>query len=391
MRPASTSYRTIPLLSLFAVTVLSLPCIKADAQHPQGTLAEAQALESRGEYQEAVLKYQAALKASPSSREARLGAGRTLGKLGKCGESKTVLTSLSASASAEVEPILGACYFSLHDFDQAIAHLKLARAAAPQNQQVYLNLARAYSSAGRDREAIATLKAWLARHPQDPDALYWMGRIYDSMSQNVLEQMTAKDPNNYLVHELEGDQLRLKQDYPKALAAYQAALTANPDAPGLHFNVGDIYYRTLRYPEASEELAKELKINPYHSRANFELGDIQIKQGRVEEGMPFLERALKLDASLGEAHRSLARGLLAQKRYPEAVREIQWLIKSDPADHTAHAMLSGAYRQMGRMQEAQEEAEISQKLLQEHATRLENLKTEEQQMNDQPPAPSPRP
>jgi tetratricopeptide (TPR) repeat protein len=349
---------------------------------PQNALAEAQSLETKGEYKEAEQKYQAAVKQSPSSQEARLGVGRTMAKLGQCKESEGVLKPLADSHRAEIELILGGCYFYMHDFDPAITHLRLAREIAPKDQPVWITLGRAEASAGHNKEAITTLKTWLARNPQDPDALYWIGRIYNTMSQTVLDEMTAKDPNNYMVHELEGDQFRLKQDYAKALQAYQDTLKAAPDAPGLHFNVGDAYYQMLKYPEAREELEKEIKINPYHARANFELGDIDIRQGQVEQGMPYLDRALKLDPALAEARRSMARGLLAEKRYEEAVLELLWLTNADPSDHTAHAMLSNAYRQMGRLQEAQEEAAISQKLLQKRATSLENLKTEEQEIND---------
>lgn len=354
---------------------------------PQNALGDAQSLEAKGEYKEAEQKYQAVLKLSPSSLEARLGAGRTMAKLGQCQESEGVLKPLAGSRRAETEQILGGCYFSMHNFDSAITHLKLARELAPKEQQVWITLGRAEASAGHNKEAISTLKTWLARNRHDPDALYWIGRIYNSMSQNVLDEMTARDPNSYLVHELEGDQWRLKQDYAKALEAYQEALKAAPDAPGLHFNVGNVYYQMLRYPEASEELQKELKINPNHALANFEVGDIDIKQGHIEDGMPYLERALKLDPNLAEAHRSLARALLAEKRYDDAVHELLWLTKADPSDHTAHAMLASAYRQMGQMSEAQKEAEISQKLLQQRATDLEHLKTEEQEINDQPFAP----
>ena len=386
----AVSRSSICLLGLFAGALFSyLYCTEAAVTPPssQAALAEAQSLESRGNYQDAAKQYQAALKLSPSSPEARLGVGRTLAKLGRCEESYVALKPLVGSPRNNIEPILGKCYFSMHNFDQAIAHLKLARQAAPTDQEVCITLGRAYASAGRNREAINTLKAWLSGHPQDPDALYWVGRIYNSMSQDVLDRMTAKDPNNYLVHELEGDQLRLKQDYGTALLAYQEALKAAPDSPGLHFNVGDVYYKMLKYPEAREELQEELKVNPYHAQANFELGDIAIKQGRVEDGMPYLDRALKLDPALAEAHRSMARGLLAEKRYQDAVSELLWLTKSDPSDHTAHAMLASAYRQMGKMQEAQEEAAISQKLLQDRAAALENLKTEEQEINDRPSAP----
>lgn len=113
---------------------------------------------------------------------------------------------LAGSRRADIEPILGACYFSKHNYDQAIAHLKLARELAPKDQQVWITLGRAYASAGRNKDAISTLNTWLSRNPQDPDALYWIGRIYNSMSQEVLDEMTAKGPDNYLVHELEGDQ-----------------------------------------------------------------------------------------------------------------------------------------------------------------------------------------
>jgi tetratricopeptide (TPR) repeat protein len=390
---ASTARRISICLLGFAgwafISAIS-PARRAVAQPspPQNALADARSLEAKGEYKQAEEKYQAALKLSPSSLEARLGVGSTMAKLGQCQESEGVLKALAGSHRAETEQILGGCYFYMHDFDQAIVHLKLAREFAPKDQPVWITLGRAESSAGHNKEAISTLKTWLARNPQDQDALYWIGRIYNSMSQNVLDDMTAKDPNNYLVHELEGDQFRLKQDYAKALQAYQEALKAAPDAPGLHFNVGDVDYQMLKYPEAGEELQKELKINPYHALANFEMGDIDIKQGRVEDGMPYLERALKLDPNLAEAHRSMARALLAEKRYEDAVHELLWLTKADPTDHTAHAMLAGAYRQMGQMKEAQEEAEISQKLLQQRATELEHLKTEEQEINDRPSAPT---
>jgi len=390
-RETTAAYRLwIFLLGLLGAALFS--CVSGvnagSGPYAQDALAEAQSLETRGAYQEAAQKYQAALEQFPSSPEARLGVGRMLAKLGRCQESKDALKPLAKPPRADVEQILGVCYFRMHSFDPAITHLQLARDLQPQNQEVWIDLGRAYASAGRNHEAISTLRAWLARNPHDPDALYWIGNIYNSLSQNVLDGMIVKDPNHYLVLELEGDQFREKQDYAKALQAYQEALKAAPDAPGLHFNVGDVYYQTMKLPEASEQLEKELKINPFHPRANFELGDIEIKQGHLEEGMAYLNRALKLDPALTEAHRSLARGLLTQKRYEDAVRELVWVTKADPSDHTAHAMLAGAYRQMGRLKEAQQEAEISQKLIHDQEIGLERLKRQEQEINDQPPAPT---
>jgi tetratricopeptide (TPR) repeat protein len=351
------------------------------AQH---AMPSARSLESQGDYVQAGQAYQAALERSPDSREARLGLGRVLGKLGRCEESDRTLAPLGEASKGNVEEILGDCYFRTRSFDKAIAHLDLARQLLPKRPEVWIELGRAYASDGRTKEAISTWKSWLKQNPDDIDALYWIGTTYNSMAQNTLDEMERKDQSHFRVQELEGDQFRLKQDYEKALQAYQKALKTGPDVPGLHFDVGDVYYQTMKYPEARLELEKELANNPNHAQANFELGDIDIKQGRVEEGMPYLDRALRLNPGLWEAHRSRARGLLAEKRYEDAVRELLWVVKVNPSDHTVHAMLASAYRQMGRLKEAQQEADISAKLINQRAAGLQHLKTEEQELNDRP-------
>jgi tetratricopeptide (TPR) repeat protein len=351
-------------------------------------MADAKSLEDRGAYEEAIQKYEAILGGSPSSSEARRGLGRNLAKLGRCEEAAGVLKPVLRFTEPGTEKLLGTCYFRMHIYGEAITHLRNAQKLRPDDQEAWIDLARAYASAGQSKEAIRTLKAWLAGNSKDPDALYWVGTFYNSLAQQVLETMTARDPNHYLVHEHEGDQLRLRQDFSKALAAYQEALKAAPDSPGMHFNVGDVYYRMLKFPEAKDELEKELEINPYHAQANFEVGAIKIKEGRTKEGMVYLERAVKLDPALGDAHRALGRAFLSEKRYDEAIQELLVVAKSNPFDHTIHAMLAVAYRQMGRLKEAQQETRISEKLMNDRATNLQHLKTEEQKINDQPSLPS---
>jgi len=369
-------------ITAFGLIVLTVGA--APAFCGQDALTSARALESQGDYSRAEQAYQAALQRSPSFPDARLGLGRVLGRLGRCEESNHALEPLNGSSRAEVEEILGDCYFRAHSFDKAIAHLDRARQLRPQSQAAWIELGRAYASAGRFKEAISTWQSWLRQHSDDVDALYWIGATYNSLAQNVLDEMERKDPNHYLVQELAGDQFKLRQDYEKALQAYQKALKSAPQVPGLHFDVGEVYYLMAKYPEARQELEKELAINPDHAGANFELGDIDIKQGRIEEGMSYLDRALKLNPGLSEAHRSRARGLLAEKRYEDAVGELLWISKASPSDHTVHAMLASAYRQMGRLKEAQEEAEISAKLINQRAAGLQQLKTEEQELNGPP-------
>jgi tetratricopeptide (TPR) repeat protein len=370
-----------------AISTTLLAHSEMPASTAESTLGDAKSLENRGAYEEALQKYKAVLKDSPSSSPARRGVGRSLAKLGRCNEAEAVFKPVTPLSALETEESLGVCFFRMHKYDAAIIHLKNAQKLSPQDREACISLARAYASLGRSKDGIGILKAWLTRNPGDADALYWTGTLYNSQAQQVLDTMTASNPNHYLVHEWEGDQFRLRQDFNKALTAYQEALKAAPDTPGMHFNVGDVYYRMLKFPEAKEELEKELAINPDHAQANFEVGEINIKEGKNQEGMAYLQRAVKLDPSLVEAHRALGRALMSEKQYEEAVRELSLVAKSDPSDHTIHAMLAVAYRQMGRVKDAEREAQISEKLMNDRATRLQHLKAEEQEINDEPSLP----
>ena len=193
--------------------------------------------------------------------------------------------------------------------------------------------------------------------------------------------MVRRSSDHYLVHEFEGDQFRLKQEYDKALDAYGKALKAAPDAPGVHFKLGEIYWRLLRFDEAKRELETELRAKPFHAQANFELGDVEIREGNIKEGIPYVERALELDPRLIEAHRSLGRALLVEKQYDKALNEFSVVARAEPSDQTIHALLANAYRQMGRTREAQEETRTYEKLISEKDAQLRRLKAEEQQMD----------
>ncbi len=390
------------LKALFVCTALSILCTGPTASatlaaQPEMTvstaerdLADAKSLEERGSFEEAIQKYRAILKDSPSSAPARRGMAIDLAKLGRCDEAQAAFGSVTPPTPHslnETEQSVGACYFRMHNYKQAIIHLENVRKARPGDKEACIDLARVYAAVGRGKEGIAILKASLAANPRDVDVLYWIGTLYHTLAQQVLDTMTAKDPNHYLVHELEGDQLRLRQDFQGALTAYQEALKAAPNSPGMHFNVGDAYYRMLKLPEAKDELEKELTINPYHAQANYEFGEIHLKEGKAKEAITYLQRAVKLDPALMDAHRALGRALISDKRYDAAIRELSVAAKSDPSDHTIHAMLATAYRQMGRIQEAEQEAQISQKLMSDRASRLQRIKTEEQEFNDEPSLP----
>lgn len=346
------------LLLIAALAVL--PARSSGAQNSMPL--QAQAEESHGQYSQAIRDYRAILAKSPRLPSALSGLGKSEAAIGKCGDAEKTFRKLAAPDPAEAF-LLGVCHFRVHEFPEAIAQLQKAARLAPRDEQVRIFLARAYAGEGRNSEAIETLKTWMKEHGENADALYWIGNFYEDLANTTFEQLASKNPESYLVYEMKGGQDLARQQYPEALAAYKKALElAPPGTPGLHFHLGDVYWRMLRYEEAKKELEQELKRNPYHAQANYELGNINVKQGNPQQAIPYLQKALALDPTLTEAHRSLGRAYLDEKRYPEAIEEFQQVAQAEPSDHTIHAMLASAYRLTGRLDEAKAEAQKSQKL-----------------------------
>ncbi|MGH9377946.1 MAG: tetratricopeptide repeat protein [Terriglobia bacterium] len=306
---------------------------------------------------------------------------------GNCGEAENAVANLRAPSpeKAKALVLVGVCNFRIKNFSAAIPLLERAAKLAPHDEQLRIFLARAYSGAGRNQDAIETLRAWMKDHGEDADALYWTGNFYQDLASQTFGQMAAKHPNSYQVYEAEGSQFLTKQQFPQALEAYKKAMALAPaDTPGLHFHLGDVYWRELRYDDAKRELQEELRLNPNHAQANYELGAIYAKERNPQQAVPYLQKAIALDPALIEAHRSLGNAYLEEKNYPAALAELLRVEKVEPSDHTIHAMLATTYRLMGRLEDAQREAKESEQLERQTIQTVQSNKAAEQKLGSQP-------
>jgi predicted Zn-dependent protease len=342
---------------------------------------EAEALEHAGKYDQAAAKWLRLLREFPGAAEAELGLADDLALLDRCEsdgarESNNSFAGLPAGEQASVA---GICCYRRNDLAAALKHLEAAIKLAPDDQQAAIFLGRAYASSGRPEEAIRVIEAYQARRGEHADTLYWIGTFYDQLAEQAYQTLAKAHPDSYLVLETQGDQFLQRQKYDQALAAYTKALALAPNAPGLHFDLGNTYWRMAKLDEAASALEAELQSNPNHAQANFELGDIDVKQGQAGKGIPLLQKALTLNPGLTEAHRSLGRAFLAERRYPEALRELSVVVQTEPSDHTVHAMLASLYTRMGNTQKAAEETQKSNELMKQQMTDLQRKEAEQNQ------------
>ncbi len=251
------------------------------------------------------------------------------------------------------------------DLEKTLDQLEGIVKDPPRNdwfQEVYF---RCRMEQGELRLARDQLRGLRERFPDWPMPYYLLGKIYEKLSFATQRRMVELDPGGYRTHLLSAAVLEARDRDDEAIEAYRAALQAEPDVPGVHYQLGMALTRTMRLDEAISEFQKELEVDPYHVLAQVRLGEIYVYQREHEKAIPGLRAALELDSKSAAAHGALGRAYLLARRVDEAAEMLARSVKLDPDDKQTRYQLSIAYRRQGRREEADREFAVFTKLGQE--------------------------
>lgn len=200
------------------------------------------------DYIGALQAFQAALTANPNDAEARLGLGMTL----KARQESTA----------------------------AVQELSAVVQQAPDQLDVYRELAALHVELRQPHLARDVLQAGLKRNPWQPIAWANLGGIYCHL---------LKDP-------------------AQGLAAYREALRLDPDHQQLRLAFAQVLLEQNQPAEAEKHIGLVLRINPRQVPALVALAQVQLAQKRTAEARLTLQRVLQLDPRSPAAH-SLLRTL----------------------------------------------------------------------------------
>ncbi len=139
-------------------------------------------------------------------------------------------------------------------------------------------------------------------------------------------------------------QFHLTGKLPEAIAAYQAALAANPNLSEAHSNLGLIYNQQHNYAQALAEFRKALAINPKDAITYNGIGAALRAQKDLLGAIKNWQTAVSLDSHLATAHYNLGTAYEIQKEYDKAVDSYQQAVKND-------YRLGEAYYRMGLIME----------------------------------------
>jgi len=215
-------------------------------------------------------------------------------------------------------------------------------------------------------EALHEITNLQKQRPDDPDVQVEIGKIFQELAASHLQRLEQLAPESPQVRELIGKSFESHDKIPEALAQYKLAAQKDPALPGVHFLLGNLYWKQRDLNAARPELETELRLNPNHGLANFRMGEISLvtNADAPEDAIPYLRKAVSDPHATLEAHRELGKALRMAGHYGEALQELSLVARRQPDDNKIHAQLAALYRAMGNREGARNEMEIQQRLLQ---------------------------
>ena len=341
----------------------------------------------------AILFLSLAAQAVPSSAAQHVHAGVEADKQGRVDEAIAEFKEATGEdpklAVAFLD--LGQAYLEKHDYASAVAPLKralelnpaiegghqllgyallaqgYAEEAIPHFQKVHDAgaLGIAYVEAGKPSEAIPYLQAAIAKNPDDPDLLYYLGRASGLLSKQAFDALEARFPDSARAHEMMAEDYAALRDEPNAEKEFQEALRVKADTLDLHMELGQLYARAQQWDKAEAEFRAETEMQPGKAEAFYRLGDSLLEEGKAAEARAALERSDKLRPNMPQTLYSL--GKAASLENDPATAEKYWLRvlaieKGTALAAQAHFGLATIYRRQGKQAEADREMQEFQKL-----------------------------
>lgn len=299
------------------------------------------ALSHLGRMQDAIDSYTKALALAPANSKIEFNLSVALLKEGKYALAADHLKHLQRTDdNVRYDELLAFCYYHLQSYALA------ARSAE-----------RAY-----------------AINPNDPANALILGSTYERMGQYdkalPLITLALKSAGSAEGHLILAQTLIGLHRFTDAEDELKAITASDPNFPGLHEAMGEVYVGTERTPQAEIEFAAAIQQDPNDFEANYFLGRLKRFDGDLASANRYLTVADRLRPNSSEVQYERAEIAVKEHRYADAIPLLQAVIKADPDQAQAYLLLAESYQRTGRRAEAQREGELYNSKLRESHDRI---------------------
>ena len=233
-----------------------------------------------GEYENAILSYEKAIKQKPDYAEAYNNRGVAYDDLG---ESEKAIADYSKAIelkpdNAEAYYNRGCTYDDLGESEKAIADYSKAIELKPGYADAYNNRGNAYNCIGESEKAIADYSKAIELKPDYAKAYNNRGYTYDDLGESE-----------------------------KAIADYSKAIELKPDYAVAYNNRGTIYSRIGESEKAIADYSKAIELKPGYAEAYYNRGVIYAGIGESEKAIADYSKVIELNPKDKEAYEARAK------------------------------------------------------------------------------------
>jgi tetratricopeptide (TPR) repeat protein len=160
------------------------------------------------------------------------------------------------------------------------------------------------------------------------------------------------------------------QDWEAAVVAYTHMIEVDPSNPKAHNNLGNAHFRRGDYEPAAENYRRAIELDENYLLAMFQYGWTLRQMNRETEAEPVFRRCLEVPAESARDQNTrvdCAFGLGSVRHragdYAASASLMEQVLSVHPGHPEARHYLGMAYRQLGRLEDAQRELELHRKML----------------------------
>ncbi len=291
------------------------------------------------------------------------------------GDEKQALTLTDAllAEHSEFVPALkfqGSLLEDLGRDSDAVPSYEKALALAPDDSELLLKVGVYRLVAGHYDQAISLLRHRLRLIPHDRDALYYLAQAYhldgeDGQALKAIEECVRVDPANASVWQKYGELLCSSGDNEAALKWLLKAQHSDPSLERIDFDLGVANYNNMDFSSALKYSTAAVEHRPDDTEALALFAAAQLKLSHWQDAEDAFDRILAIKKDDLTSLLGLGHCEVELKRYQAAVDTLQQVIQIDPTQVLAHFYLSRAFAGLGQTEEAQEESDLHNRMMQQ--------------------------
>ncbi len=278
-------------------------------------------MEQKGQVEEAIEEYRAALAMEPDYADAHFNLGVAFIRLNRVDEAERAFRDAIrlSPGDAPAHINLANVLYRRSDWDAAMAEYGEAVRIAPHDQGARLGRARSLAKNTRYDEAIAEYRRLLEIAPNHAVAHLDLGNAYIRKGDfptaiEEFREAARLDPTDIISRTNLGTALSMEGKTDEAMAVFRDALRLDPNDPDAHFSLAEALLDQGKLEEAIEEYRLVLRVRPSDAGVYVAIGRALLRNGRVEEAIAQFREGLALDPNHAEAKQALDYALSMQNK-----------------------------------------------------------------------------